>query len=217
MQTFAHNTGGKPCFGSNDVGPCLQQAVADSNTYYLLGYYRARKDNKSGWRKLQVKVDRDGVDVLARDGYFYSADKPDSKEARQRDVRAALGSPVNFSGLPFTVRLRPAASDDKKPLHDLPFELQIPPTSLTPLSSGNAGMSLEVVCTASTPKGTFADQIAQTVGGALKPEVIAQITQQGVLYRNVLHVPRGSLMLHFVVRDNLDGRTGSVVVPLLVE
>jgi VWFA-related protein len=217
MRTFAHNTGGEPCFGSNDAGPCLQEAVADSDSYYLLGYYRERKDNKPGWRKLKVKVDRDGVDVLTRDGYFYSAEKPDSKEARQRDVVSALGSPVNFSGLPFTVRLQPAAADDKKPMHDLPFELQIPPTSLTPLSSGNAGMSLEVVCTASTPKGVFADQIAQTVGGPMKPEVIAQITKQGVLYRNVLHVPRGSLMLHFVVRDNLDGRTGSVVVPLLVE
>jgi VWFA-related protein len=107
MQTFAHNTGGSPCFGRNDVGPCLQNAIADSNSYYLLGYYHERKDNKPGWRKLKVKVDRDGVDVLARDGYFYSAEKPDSKEARQREVLAAPASPVNFSGLPFTVGLRP--------------------------------------------------------------------------------------------------------------
>jgi|GEM_PF-1373733 len=217
MQTFAHNTGGEPCYGSNDVGPCLQQAISDSNSYYLLGYYRERKDNKPGWRKLKVKVDRDGVDVMARDGYFYSAEKPDSKEARQRDVIAALHSPVNFSGLPFAVRLDPATTASKPPLRDLPFELKIPPASLTSLSSGNNGISLEVVCTAGTPAGTPVDQIAQTMGGAMKPEAVAQISKQGIVYRNVLHVSRGSLMLHFVVRDNLDGRTGSVVVPLVVD
>ena len=217
MQTFAHNTGGRPCFGSNDVGPCLQQAISDSNSYYLLGYYRERKDKKPGWRKLKVEVDRDGVDVLARDGYFYSAEKPDSKEARQRDVVSALVSPVNFSALPFTVRLQPGAPAVSKPLQDLPFELHIPPTSLSSPSSANDGIGLEIVCTAGTPRGTPVDQISQTVGGAVKPEVVARITKEGILYRNVLHVPRGSVMLRFVVRDNLNGRTGSVVVPLVVD
>lgn len=217
MRTFAHNTGGEPCFGSNDVGPCLQQGISDSDSYYLLGYYRERKDNKPGWRKLKVEVDRSGVDVLARDGYFYSAEKPDSKEARQRDVVSALVSPVNFSGLPFTVRLHPAARDSNKPLQDLQFELQIPPTSLTSPASGNNAINLEIVCLAGTPKSTSVDQISQTVGGPMKPEVVAQIAKEGILYRNVLRVPAGSFTLHFVVRDNLNGRTGSVAVPLVVD
>ncbi len=217
MRTFAHNTGGEPCFGSNDAGPCLQAAIDDSNSYYLLGYYRERKDNKPGWRKLKVTVDRDGVDVLARDGYFYSAEKPDSKEARQRDVVSALVSPINFSGFPFAVRLHPAATASSKPLQDLQFELQIPPASLFADASDNNGVNLEIVCTARTAKGTAVDQISQTVGGVLKPEVAARIAKEGILYKNVLRVPAGSLRLHFVVRDNLDGRTGSVVVPLVME
>jgi VWFA-related protein len=217
MQIFARNTGGRPCYGTNAVGPCLQEIVSDANSYYLLGYYRERKNNKPGWRKVKVQVDRDGVDVLARDGYFYSAEKPDSKEARQRDIVAALQSPVNFSGLPFTVRLRPAAAAAGGSSKEVQFQLEIPPTSLSNLAQENKQVSLDVACIAGSSKDTSADRFWQTLGGTMKPEAIAKIEQDGISYSNKLRVPAGKTTLRFVVRDNSDGRTGSVIVPYVVQ
>ena len=37
---------------------------------YTLGYYLDTKNNKPGWRKLQVKVGKSDVEVRARNGFF---------------------------------------------------------------------------------------------------------------------------------------------------
>jgi hypothetical protein len=46
----------------------------------------------------------------------------------------------------------------------------------------------------------------------VRGKFVAQIAKEAILYRKVLRVPAGSVTLHFVVRDNLNGRTGSVVL-----
>ena len=217
MKTFARNTGGKACFGTNDLSNCLQLAISDSQSFYLLGYYRERQNNKPGWRKLKVEVDQDGVEVLAPDGYFYSPVPLDSKEAEQRDVRSALLSPVSFSGLPFTVELRPPAQTSKGSLHDLSFDLRIPPASLSSDPTGNSRMSLAIVCTAGAGKGAPVDKIAQNLKGTPKPASMERISKEGISYSNVLHLPSGQYILRFVVRDNLNGKLGSIVVPYSVE
>jgi VWFA-related protein len=217
MRTFASNTGGKACFGTNDMSDCLQQAISDSQAYYLLGYYRERQNNKPGWRKFKIEVDQAGAEVLAPDGYFYSTGSPDTKEAQQRDIKSALLSPVNFSGLQFAVSLHPAAQSGKGTLQDLKFDLRIPPTSLTPDPTGNNRMSFAIVCTAGTGKGASVDTVAQNLEGTPKPESMERMTREGVTYSNVLHLPSGPYLLHFVIRDNLNGRIGSVVVPYSVD
>jgi hypothetical protein len=217
MRTFASNTGGKACFGTNDVSDCLHQAISDSQSYYLLGYYRERQNNKPGWRKLKVEVDQPGAEVLAPDGYFYSTASPDTKEAQQRDIVSALMSPVNFSGLPFTVSLHPVAPSSKGALQDVKFDLRIPPVALTPDSTANNRMSFAIVCTAGAGKGAPVDKVAQNLEGTPKPETIERIRKEGFSYNNLLRLPSGQYVLHFVVRDNLSGKIGSVVVPYTVD
>lgn len=217
MQTFARNTGGKACFGTNDASSCLQQAISDSREYYLLGYYRERGDNKDGWRKLKVEVNRDGVEVLAPDGYFYSAKTPDSKEAQIRDVRSALISPVDFTGLPFTVRLMPAGPTNNGSLRHLRFELTIPPASLSADPSGSNRMNLAIVCVAGAAKGAPVDKLSEIFEGAMMPETMDRVRKDGISYKNVLHLPAGKFTLRFVVHDNLNGKLGSLVVPYSVE
>jgi hypothetical protein len=217
MQTFARNTGGKACFGTNDASGCLQQAISDNQTYYLLGYYRERGDNKDGWRKLKVDIKLDGVEVLAPDGYFYSTKTLDSKEAQIRDVRSALISPVDFSGLPFTVRLMPPARANSGSLRDLKFELTIPPASLSADPSGGKRMNLAIVCVANASKGAPVDKLSETFEGTLKPETMDRLRKEGISYKNVLHLPAGQFTLRFVLRDNLNGKLGSIVLPYRVD
>jgi len=215
MRTFAEMTGASPCYSTNDLASCLHNAVSDSESYYLLGYYRDKKNNEPGWRTLKVEVNLPGAQVMARNGYFYLAEAPGTNEARRRDISYALISPIDFSGIPFTVQVKQTAGAATN-LHTLNFQLQIPPTSLMEDPSGNHRMSLELVAAAATPKGQLVDKFSKTVEGTLKPQTADSIFKHGVSYRDTLHVPVGDLTLRFVVRDNVTGRIGSVVVPLTV-
>ena len=66
----------------------MNQAVEDSASYYLLGYYLHGGNKNEGWRKLQVKVHRDGVHVLARTGFSY---KLPSTKAEDKSPRLDAG------------------------------------------------------------------------------------------------------------------------------
>jgi VWFA-related protein len=216
MRNFADMTGGSPCYSTNDLGSCLRNAISDSESYYLLGYYRDKKNDKPGWRTLKVEVNRPGVQVLARDGYFYLTEAPDTNEARRRDISYALISPIDFSGIPFTVQVKQASGADAQQ-GTLNFQLHIPPASLMDDASGNHHMSLELVASAVTPKGEIVDKFSKTWEGRLKPETAQTILTQGVSYSATLRAPAGDLTLRFIVRDNVNGRIGSVVVPFAVK
>jgi len=216
MQNFAEMTGARPCYSTNDLGSCVHNAISDSENYYLVGYYRDQKNNKPGWRTLQVEVDRPGVQVLARNGYFYLTEAPNSDEARRRDISCALISPIDFSGIPFTVQVKQAAGADTNQ-RTLNFQLQIPPASLMDDASGNHHMSLELVASAVTPQGELVDKFSKTWEGSLKPQTAQTILKQWVSYSATLRAPAGDLTLRFIVRDNVNGRIGSVVVPFKVK
>jgi VWFA-related protein len=216
MRNFAEMTGGSPCYSVNDLGSCLHNAVSDSESYYLLGYYRDKKNNQLGWRTLKVNVNLPGAQVMARNGYFYLNEALATDEVRRRDISYALISPIDFSGIPFTVEVKQTASAAAK-LHTVDFQLQIPPSSLMDDPSGKHHMSLEVVASAATPKGQLVDKFSKTVEGTPKPQTAESILKHGVSYSDSLHVPAGDFTLRFVVRDNLNGRIGSVVVPFAVK
>jgi hypothetical protein len=88
---------------------------------------------------------------------------------------------------------------------------------LTPDPRDNNRLSFAIVCTAGTGKGASVDTVAQNLEGIPKPENMERMTREGVRYSNVLHLPSGQYVLHFVIRDNLNGRIGSVVVPYSVD
>jgi hypothetical protein len=56
-------------------------------------------------------------------------------------------------------------------------------------------------------------QVEQDRGRHAEGRDADAILHKGVLFSNSLSVPMGNLTLHFVVRDNVSGRIGSVVVP----
>jgi hypothetical protein len=61
------------------------------------------------------------------------------------------------------------------------------------------------------------DKFAKTLEGDFKPGAPSSVLNTGLSYSDALHLPKGEITLHLDVRDNLNGRVGSVVVPYTVE
>ena len=55
---FRRMTGGKAFYNTNDLAGSFRRAADDGSSYYMLGYYLDTHNNKAGWRKLQVKIDK---------------------------------------------------------------------------------------------------------------------------------------------------------------
>ncbi len=104
LESFAESTGGKLCDRQTSALGCFNAAVDDSSDYYLIGFYQSTGDSNPGWRKLSVKVNRSGLQVRSRSGYYFRAPQ-DESVARKEDIQLALASPLDFTAIRFTVRV----------------------------------------------------------------------------------------------------------------
>jgi VWFA-related protein len=214
MRSVADQTGGEAYYNSNNIGDLFRRAGDESGQYYILAY-NATNAQKPGWRKLSVKVHRDGVKVRARSGYWFTTSAKDTDAARQAEALMAAYSEVNFTALPFKgqwQQIEPAGNDRK--VH---FTLLIPPGVATVDAEHENHISIDFRIFAQNASGQQVGNIGQRLDRKLALDEISQIQTQGVSYLNALTLPPGQYVVHFVVRDNVKGALGSVVAPLKVD
>jgi VWFA-related protein len=217
MAVIADMTGGRAYFNTNDIAHSFKEAADDDQVYYTLGYYRAAdaKKNKAGWQKLQVKLNKPGLQARARDGFMLSPDKPDSKEAKQADFSEAIQSPLEFSTVPVAVRLsKPSGPDPTTKKRNVAFEVRMPKgASLL----DEAKYNIDVFAIAINNKGERAGQVGQNLAGVVPKEALTNVEKDGLNYRNLVQLTPGEYNLRFIVRDNLKGKIGSVILPLKID
>jgi VWFA-related protein len=212
LKNFARMTGGHAYYGNNDLANALKHAAEDSSSYYLLGYYLDSHNNRPGWRKLQVAVSRKDADVGARAGFLVTSASVNPEVTHKADVEFALGSPFESTGIAVTEQWLGESPDGSK--KKVGFALQVPATGLINEADKNR-FDVEFVARA-TKKGVTADTVGQTIKGMLPANALAKIKADGIFYRNTFDLAPGEYQVRFVVRDNLSGRIGSVIVPLTV-
>jgi Ca-activated chloride channel homolog len=77
LRQFAETTGGQAFFPTamKDVESAYEKVLAEINGQYHLGYVSGNTAADGAWRKVEIKVKRDGLRVRSRKGYF-AAYKP---------------------------------------------------------------------------------------------------------------------------------------------
>lgn len=73
LTTLAQETGGTilPVGSSANLSAAFRRVLSEFRSAYVL-YYTPRGVDRAGYHQLEVKVKRDGAQVLARRGYFYN-------------------------------------------------------------------------------------------------------------------------------------------------
>jgi hypothetical protein len=122
FSTLATATGGRTLYGRNDVDAEIGTAIRDGGSFYTLAY-RPSNDSSSPqkFRKIRVTVDRPGLTVTTREGYYphYAPSHVDPKGPSRMltvDLVSAESSTMAYDGVPVTVR-RPPAEPDTFILH----------------------------------------------------------------------------------------------------
>jgi VWFA-related protein len=211
LTAFAQATGGKAFYNSNDIERGFREAAQDSSAYYLLSYYLDRTTEKPGWRKLKVKLERKGVSVRARSGFYVPAVGGDPNETRQTDLAAALQSPLDFTQVPVKLiltKVTPAAEAGKM---NVDYDVVIPPNAVTIDEAANNHVKVEFIALVREADGKVAmPPDGRTLEAHLKPDVLSQVKANGMRYHSQLVMPSGEYLIRFVARDFLSGKVGSL-------
>jgi len=211
---FADMTGGKAYFNTNDLANAFHDAVDDSGSYYLLGFYLAPDDRKPGWRKLQVKVKLQHAQVRSRNGFYVLPEDKDKAKSRQNDLELAVASPLDFTAVPMLARWKETTSNGNK--KRAAFELVLPADAALVVESDQNHLNIDFDAAAREPAGKVVATNGRTLDAHLKPESLQQIRSSGITYKGALELAPGEYSVRFVVRDNLTGRMGSVTAPLTI-
>jgi VWFA-related protein len=109
MNRMAEATGGKAFVDTNDLKAAIGRAIEAGSNYYTLAYAPTNRNQNGNYRKIEVKLDRPGVKLAYRRGYF--TDEP-STPKHQDNAQDAMTDTATYNPLR-TAMLRGAPDPDE--------------------------------------------------------------------------------------------------------
>ena len=207
MATLSSDTGGKAFFDSNDFAPAFARVQSDNSAYYAIGFHSSNLARDGRYRKLTIKINRPGVKLEYRPGYYAPADfKHSGKEDRERDLQDELGSDLPATDMAVYLDALYFRLDENR--FFVPVSLIVPGSQIPFVKGGDKDKAtLDII-------GTVIDEAKRPIGQAretvkLNLDPSLQARQKNIQYTTSFNLPPGKYRLKFVVRENQTGRMGS--------
>jgi VWFA-related protein len=207
LTTLSVDTGGKAFLDNNDFSPAFAQIQRDTSAYYVVGFHSSNQARDGRYRKLTVKVNRPGVKLEYRPGYYAPADfKHSGREDRERDLDDELASELPATDVALYLDAYYFRMDENR--FYVPVSLIVPGSQIPFVKGGDRDKATldvigEVIDDAKRPIG----HVRETVKLAVDPQ--QQARQKNIQYSTSFNLPPGKYHLKFVVRENQNGHMGS--------
>ena len=127
LKDLAHATGGRAAVDMNDLTPAIEQIYVENASYYLLGFASSNHRQEGKYRRLEVQVRRDNVEVRARSGY---TERHAERERRAADKDTSSPLAKAISGL--------------LPKGDVPLQVWAAPYAISGRSDSRIALTLGV-------------------------------------------------------------------------
>jgi VWFA-related protein len=207
MGTLSTDTGGKAFFDSNDFAPAFAQVQRDTSAYYAIGFHSSNPARDGRYRKLTIKVNRPGVKLEYRPGYYAPADfQHAGKEDREHDLEEQLASDLPATDMAVYLDALYFRLDENR--FFVPVSLIVPGSQIPFVKGGDKDKAtLDII-------GTVIDEAKRPIGQAretvkLNLDPALQARQKNIQYTTSFNLPPGKYRLKFVIRENQTGQMGS--------
>ena len=207
MATLSSDTGGKAFFDSNDLAPAFAQVQKDTSAYYAIGFHSSNPARDGKYRKLTIKVNRPGVKVEYRPGYYAPADfKHSGREDRERELDEQLASDLPATDMAVYLDAMYFRLDENR--FFVPVSLIVPGSQIPFVKGADKDKAtLDII-------GEVIDEVKRPIGNAretvkLNLDPTLQARQKNIEYTTSFNLPAGKYRVKFVVRENQTGRMGS--------
>ena len=207
MGTLSSDTGGKAFFDSNDFAPAFAQVQRDSSDYYAIGFHSTNLLRDGRYRKLTIKVNRPGIKLEFRPGYYAPADfKHSGHEDRERELDEQLASDLPATDMAVYMDAMYFRLDENR--YFVPVSLIVPGSQIPFIKGGDKDKAtLDII-------GSVIDEVKRPIGQAretvkLNLDSALGARQKNIQYTTSFNLPPGKYRLKFVVRENQTGQMGS--------
>jgi len=215
LYALAKGTGGFEIFNTNDFLQGLEKVAKEMNEYYNLGYTQPSQTHDGSYHKIKVTVDRKGMIVRYRTGYFdvKSPDllkgKPEGKVLEERAASQQAGEiPVSLSVPYFYVEPGVARVN---------LALSVPGSSIDfEKQKGAFHSDVNVLGIAYRENGSIAARFSDTVKLDYQKKELKDFAKGSFDYQNTFNIGSGSYTLKLVLSAGGE-KFGKYVIPFVVE
>ncbi len=204
LQFISAETGGRFFKNANDLEPVLDEMLQMTSRYYVLGFQPLKSGGPGAFHKVKVKVDRKGVNVSHRAGY-YEAVPVAQQTAFRRQFEAAqlVLTGAGRNDLAFSTLCLPFPDPGER--QTLGLVVQVPRESIT--WQAGRPTTVEVYGYAVAEDGTVLDHLARMA--RVDPAVADPGgSARGLSFFATLGVPAGRYTVRLLVRERESGASG---------
>lgn len=208
LKTVAENTGGVAVVATDNIEVELDRVFAEDGSYYLVGYQSSNTRADGRFRQIKVTVNRPGLEVRARSGYFAPREGELARTERERRATtnelglAGLGSTIGLSLRATAVAVAPAAAGSRDATVAFALSLGYP------ASKGSIAEQLTVTRNVYTLDGEAGTPVQERVAYELGP---AGLDGQRKALFYALRLAPGRRQVRFEVRSAALDRASSIV------
>jgi VWFA-related protein len=197
LQGLAEETGGRPFYHINQLHAAIQEAASDASVTYSLAFYPPAESLDDSYHRLELSVERPGLNVRYRPGYVATA-----KPAVAPSLVDALAKPINYAGIGLTAHLAPTEGGYK-------LSVTIDPRTITlePKDGKWTGSLQFLVVVGKVEQLT-------TVPLSLSDALFHKIQNEGLVLGARVKTPPGTAGFSLGFRDIPSGLVGTLHVPL---
>ena len=215
LVALASDTGGKAFVDTNDFGGVYTKVINDTSAYYLIGYSSTNPARDGRFRRIRVKVNKSGLKVEHRNGYYATRDFLHSgKQDREKQLQDQLMTDLSSTDL--TVWMSTSFFRLSEDRFYVPVSIAVPGSEI-PFARASAQdrATIDVIGLMRDPQQRAVGRLRDTVKLQVQPA--QEVKRKTVQYETGFTLPPGKYRLKVVVRENQSGAVGSyesdVVVP----
>jgi VWFA-related protein len=214
LYALAKGTGGFTIFNTNDFKSGLDKVMQDLDDYYIIGYVPPKPEHDGSYHTIKVKVERHGVEIRARNGYYdlkspdMLAGKPEGKVLEERAASSQPGEiPVSIS-LPYFYTQPDVARVN--------LAVQFPASDMDyHKANGKYESEIDVLGIAYRPDGSVAARFSDAVKNDVEKKDLKEMRKEPFTYQNVFDIAPGQYNLKLVLSAG-GQKFGKVEAPLAV-
>ena len=217
LARLADDTGGFLIRDTNDLGSAFRRITEDNRFHYLLTYSPSNVEFDGKFRKIQVRVKRDGVQVFARKGYLAVR----GPSATRLSYEAAALATLDRSRPPnaFPISAAGFVFPDPKGRATVPIVVQVKTGELhfqIDQERGTYSAQAAIVASLKNTAGQTVHTLSQqyVLAGAAKDVEAARNGE--ILFYRQSELPPGVYSLEVVVHDAFAGRASARLSTLTV-
>jgi VWFA-related protein len=209
LAQIASETGGQFFSRSNNMYLGLRNIAHRRSAYYIFTYGMPPHNADGAYHHIKLEVTRPGLELSYRKGYYTPKEEMTFENSKKEDLIEALNAPGNMNQIPMTLSYNYSQEDDYTYAVSFITDVNIRGLQFAEEESRRKNqVSLALVAFDETDH--YISGLEKTIDFQLLESSYAGLRERGLTSRVELKLPVGRYKIKAVVRENAQGKMGSI-------